>query len=253
MSENLWALREQKKLSVATLAGRAGLPIGLIMEYESGQRSVDVRHISRLARALYIEESEIKLRSDPRPGTGTLERQPRRDDAPRPAEPSAAPAARPPRDRPPHAPRPAPTPRPPLPARPSQITHLQDLLVRLGRPEAEVEAEMGKPLAELDRLAASQLLVKLQAEMKEGKFAERHRAYLPEAVDQFEFRYLTAAQQAGDVLHFTLFDNTTVAGQVIGFGQYNITVRTADGSETTLNKLAIVSYTKPAAGEAQAI
>ena len=112
---------------------------------------------------------------------------------------------------------------------------------------------MGKPLAELDRLAASQLLVKLQTEMKEGKFAERHRAYLPEAVDQFEFRYLTAAQQAGDVLHFILFDNSAVAGQVIGFGQYNITVRVADGSEITLNKLAIVSYTKPTAGEAQAV
>jgi len=253
MSENLWALREQKKLSVATLAGRAGLPIGLIMEYESGQRSIDVRHISRLARALYIEESEIKLRSDPRPGAGTLERQPRRDDAPRPAEPSAAPAARPPRDRTPRPPRSAQAPRPPLPARPSQITHLQDLLVRLGRSQAELEAELGKPLSELDRLTASQLLVKLQTDMKEGKFAERHRAYLPEAVDQFEFRYLTAAQQAGDVLHFTLFDNSAVAGQVIGFGQYNITMRAADGSEITLNKLAIVSYTKPAAGKEQAV
>ena len=225
MSENLWALREQKKLSVATLAGRAGLPIGLILEYESGQRSVDVRHISRLARALYIEESEIKLRSDPRPGAGALENQPRREDTPRPAEPSAPPSARPQRDMSSRPPRPAPAPRPPLPARPSQITHLQDLLLRLGRPQAEVEAEVGKPLAELDRLAASQLLVKLQTEMKEGKFAERHRAYLPEAVDQFEFRYLTAAQQAGDVLHFILFDNSAVAGQVIGFGQYNITVR----------------------------
>ena len=36
MAENLWALREAKRLSVATLASRAGLPIGLIMEYESG-------------------------------------------------------------------------------------------------------------------------------------------------------------------------------------------------------------------------
>ena len=36
MSENLWVFREQKRLSVATLASRAGLPIGLIMEYESG-------------------------------------------------------------------------------------------------------------------------------------------------------------------------------------------------------------------------
>ena len=175
-----------------------------------------------------------------------MERQPRRDEAPRPAEPSAAPAARPPREKAPRAPRPAQLPRPPLPARPSQITHLEDLLLRLGHPQTEVEAELGKPLAELDRLAASQLLVKLQNDMKEGKFAERHRAYLPEAVDQFEFKYLTEAQQTGDVLQFTLFDNSAVAGQVIGFGQYNITVRTADGSEITLNKLAIVSYTKPA-------
>ncbi len=186
MSENLWALREQKKLSVATLATRAGLPIGLIMEYESGQRSVDVRHISRLARALYVEESEIKLHSDPRPGAGTLERQPRRADIPRPAEPSAPQADRPLRDRAPRAPRPAPAPRPPLPARPSQITQLQDLLVRLGRSRVEVEAEVGKPLAELDRAAASRLLVRFQTEIKEGKLPERHRAYLPEAVDQFE-------------------------------------------------------------------
>jgi transcriptional regulator with XRE-family HTH domain len=249
MAENLWALREQKKLSVATLATRAGLPIGLIMEYESGQRGVDVRHISRLARALYVEESEIKLHSDPRPGAGTLERQPRREDSQRPAEPSSPPTDRPPRDRAPRPPRPTPAPRPPLPARPSQITQLQDLLVRLGRSQVEVEAEVGRPLAELDRIAASRLLVRFQTEIKEGRLPERHRAYLPEAVDQFESKYLTAAQQAGEVLHFTLFDNTTVIGAVIGFGQYNITLRLADGSETTLNKLAIVSYTKPAAGK----
>ena len=67
MSENLWALRDQKKMSVAALANRAGLPIGLIVEYEAGQRAIDPRHIGRLARALYVEESEIKLQSDPRP------------------------------------------------------------------------------------------------------------------------------------------------------------------------------------------
>ena len=78
MSENLWALREQKKLSVATLAGRAGLPIGLIMEYESGQRSVDVPPHFPAGACAHIEESEIKLHSDPRPGAGALERQPRR-------------------------------------------------------------------------------------------------------------------------------------------------------------------------------
>ena len=254
MAENLWALREQKKLSVATLATRAGLPIGLIMEYESGQRSVDVRHISRLARALYIEESEIKLHSDPRPGAGALERQPPYREAARPhVEPPPPQAVRPPRDRAPRPPRPAPAPRPPLPARPSQIAQMQDLLGRLGRSQNEVETEIGKPLAEIDRAAASQYLIKLQAEIKEGKLPERHRAYLPEAVDQFESKYLTEAQEAGDTLHFTLFDNTSVIGAVIGFGQYNITVRLADASEVTLNKLAIVSYIKPAAGKEPAV
>lgn len=246
MAENLWALRDQKKLSVATLASRAGLPIGLIMQYESGQRSIDPRHISRLARALYVEDTEIKLHSDPRPGSGPLERQPRREER-RPAAAGEADAPPKPRERISRSPRPAPLPRPPVPARPSQIAHLTDLLTRLGRSQAEVEAELGKPLAELDRMAASEALAKYQTELREGRGAERHRAYLPEAVDRFEFDYLTAVQAAQDTLRFTLFDGATVTGQVVGFGQYSITVRQADGSEVTLNKLALVSYQKPAA------
>ncbi len=244
MAENLWALREQKKLSVATLASKAGLAIGLIMEYESGQRSIDPRHLSRLARAMFVDESDIKLRSDPRPGAGALERQPRRDE-PRPAAPAESPL--PPRERAPRPPKPPLPPRvpaPPGPARASQISHLQDLLVRLGRSQAAVEAELGKPFAELDRVAASQLLNTLQTELRDGKTPERHRAHLPEAVDQFEAKYLTAAQETGARLHFTLFDNAHVAGQVVGFSPYTITVKHDDGSETTLSKLAIVSYTQ---------
>lgn len=242
MADNLWALREQKKLSVATLASRAGLPIGLIMEYESGQRSVDPRHLGRLARALFLEEADIKLRSDPRPGSGALERQARRDEA-RPPVPAPAPTGFAPkaRERPSRLVEP---PRPPAPARPSQLAHLADLIERLGRTQAEVETEAGKPLAQLDRLEASKLLGRLQTEFREGKAPNRHRAYLPEAIDQFEFKYLTAAQEAGDTILFTLFDNTQVQGYVIGFGLYSITVRQVDGSETTVNKLALVSYTR---------
>lgn len=254
MAENLWALREQKKLSVATLASRAGLPIGLIMQYESGQRSIDPRHIARLARALYIEDSEINLHSDPRPGSGPLERQPRREEGRPPAPaPTAAETLPRPRERAFRGPRPAPLPRPPVPARPSQIAHLVDLATRLGRSQADLEVELGKPLAELDRLEASQALAKLQTQLREDRGADRHRAYLPEAVDQFEFMYLTAAQEAGETLRFTLFDGATVSGQVIGFGQYSITVRQVDGSELTLNKLALVSYQKPPASEKEPI
>lgn len=257
MAENLWALREQKRLSVATLASRAGLPIGLILEYEAGTRSVDPRHLSRLARALYVEESEIRLRSDPRPGAGQLERQgARREGAEYPADHPPTPAgplpqsvphspAAQPRARTARPPRPAAEPKPPAPARPSQIAHINDLLQRLGKDRATVEEELGKPIDQLDRLGASQLLVKLQTEVRSTPTPDRRRAYLPEAVDQYEMQYLTRMQDEAAPLHFVLFDGSTLDGIVTGFGPYNITVRQADDSETTLSKLAIVSYRRP--------
>jgi len=254
VAENLWALREQKKISVATLANRAGLPIGLIMEYESGQRSIDPRHLGRIARALYIEESNIKLQSDPRPGMAPLERQPIRE-APRGAPPSppasSLPAPTRVRERPPRPraeSRPPRPPRPSLPPRPNQLLHLENVLKRLRMTSAELEAEIGKPIASLDRGAFSTLLKNLQVKMREAPLPTRHRAYLPEAVDEFEAGYLMAAQKAGDRLHFTLFDGATAEGVIVGFSPYSITIRDAAGAEITLNKLALVSYRRVAGG-----
>ncbi|MCU0500241.1 MAG: hypothetical protein MUC51_00480 [Anaerolineae bacterium] len=110
---------------------------------------------------------------------------------------------------------------------------------------ADLEAQIGKPLSGLDRVAISALLKDLQAKVKDAPTPVRHRAYLPESVDEFEARYLAAAQAAGDHLRFILFDGSSVEGQVIGYGPYSITARQADGAEVTLNKLALVSYTKP--------
>lgn len=264
MADNLWALREQKRLSVATLASRAGLPIGLIMEYESGHRSIDPRHLTRLARALYVEESEIRLQSAPRPGSPPLERQPRREEM----RPAASPNGTPPgalagapassplpaidpaagagarlRERPNRGPRIALEPRPPAPPRPSQLAHLEGLLTRLGRTREALETELGKPFADLNRVEASKLLKELQIEVRTNA-AERHRPYLPEAIDEYELRYLAAARDAGATLHFKLFDNSTLSGQVTGFSPYTITVHEANGNDTTVSKLAIVSYTR---------
>jgi transcriptional regulator with XRE-family HTH domain len=249
MAENLWALREQKRLSVATLASRAGLPIGLIMEYESGQRSIDPRHLNRIARALYVEESQVQLHSDPRPGSAPLERQ-TREDAPgsaSPRPPEKAPAR--PRERPVRGSRPPAEPRPPAPVRPSQITHLQNLLIRIGRTQQNLEAELGKPLTELDRLQASRIATEIQNALRDSS-AERHRAYLPEAVDQYEMMYLMQVREANALLHIRLFDDSTVTGRLIGFGAYSLTLQQEDDSEITVNKLAIVSYTRALGADA---
>jgi len=250
MPENLWVLREQKRISVAALANRAGLPIGVILEYESGQRSIEPRHLDRLARALYVEEAQIRLQSEPRPGAAPLERQSSRNASQLTAGRSAfiAPKTkeRPLRFRS--------EPLPPGPARPSQIAALDNLLQRLERSRITLESELGKPVTELNRAELAQLLRKLQAQVQSSRSPARHRAYLPESVDEFETSYLTAAQEAGATLYFTLFDGSTAEGQIVGFGPFSITVRQADGSELTLNKLALVSYrtaAQPAAGQAR--
>lgn len=137
-------------------------------------------------------------------------------------------------------------PRTPIPPRPNQISHLENVLKRLRMTPAELEAEIGKPIASLDRGAFSTLLKDLQVKMREAPLPTRHRAYLPESVDEFEGHYLMAAQAAGDRLHFVLFDGTTADGVIVGFSPYSITVRDAAGAEITLNKLALVSYRKPA-------
>lgn len=259
MAENLWALREQKRMSVATLASRAGLPIGLIMEYEAGLRSVDPRHLNRLARALYVEETDIRMRGEPRPGATPLE--PPAERSEQLSRPPVRPPAREPTSNAPAAPeqgsrvrmargpRIGVEPKPPAPARPSQLTHLNDLIFRLGLNRDAVEAEMGKPLAEMNRLEASSLLARFQTQMRSAAIVDRHRAYLPEAVDQYELHYLTALRDSRAPVHFVLFDGSSVDGRISGFGPYQITVVPEDGSELTLNKLAVVSYRRAASGE----
>lgn len=68
------------------------------------------------------------------------------------------------------------------------------------------------------------------------------RAALPEGVDQYEFDYLTAAQQVQAALTVKLFNGEVITGALIGFSTYALTLRHSDGREVTLNKLAIAYY-----------
>jgi transcriptional regulator with XRE-family HTH domain len=234
MPEPLWIIREKKGMSVNQLASRSGVPAISITEYESGHaiRSVD---LAKLAKALYVEEWDIEIKSEPRPSVD--QKPPPPKPAPRPERETTDTAK---------APRPAP------PARPSQIEHLLNLCSRqFGKDRVDLEQELGKPLEEMTRTEASKLLNQYQRVLTESRTSahadsplpKRKRAYLPEGVDEFELEYLTAKQESGTVLRFSLFDGQQVTGQVIGFSPYSITIRERDsGDEITLQKLAIAYY-----------
>jgi transcriptional regulator with XRE-family HTH domain len=244
MAEPLWKIRKRKGMSVNQLAARSGVPAISIREYESGQaiRNAD---LPRLARTLYVEEWDIEIKGEPLPKR-----------APRPASapPAPRPAPRPRRAKPP-APQ---APHPPRPARPSQIEHLVTLTTRqFGKDRAALEKEIGQPLEAMTRHEASKLLAHYQQLLAESRPSEppdevktkRRRAYLPEGVDEFELQYLTAQQEAGALLHFTLFDGGRRSGRIIGFSPYSITIQDAEtDEEVTIQKLAIAYYRR-AGGE----
>ncbi len=134
--------------------------------------------------------------------------------------------------------------------RQSQVAHLVSLGKRLGQEQADLENQVGKPLSEMNRREASLLLGTLQRRIVEENPVrpknKRQRPYLPESVDEYEFTYLTAAQQQGATFDFYLFDNSRMSGQITGFSPYAITVRDAEGAEITLQKLAIAYYRRTA-------
>lgn len=252
---NLWEIRKRKGVSLPTLSARTGIPLRVLQDYELGSKPIPYEDLSRIAKALYVEEWEIKTQSDPppeayRPPSTTKAREEKAAAAKVTAP--AAPKARSPK-RAKRTPRPARRkrgPAPAAPARETQLAHLRQLAPLVGKTIEEIEQEAGKPLNELTRQEASRILFRFQEilrERKQQKHEEgahnRKRAYLPEGVDRFELDYLTKAQKEGAILRFHLFDGTEVLGQIVGFSPYAITVR-GNGEEITLNKLAIAWYTR---------
>jgi transcriptional regulator with XRE-family HTH domain len=233
MAQNLWEVRRTKKMKVRDLAAKSGVPAPVIHQYEAGEKPISQAHLRQLARALIVDTWDIKIVSDPKPRS-----------QPGPGGP------RPPR--PPKAPKPK---RPPAPARPSQVDHLLRLAERFPELSRDTfEAQVGKRLEELTARELSDLLRDLQERLRQEQPPaptppfERHRAYLPEGVDEFELKYLTQAQEEGGTLYFTLFNGEQVEGQIIGFSPYTITLRQAGGEEMTLNKLAVAYYRKEGTG-----
>jgi transcriptional regulator with XRE-family HTH domain len=240
MPEDLGKIRKRRKMSVNQLASRSGVPIPTLIEYERGERDISSRDLGRLAKALYVEEWDINYRSSPPP-------------APPPSPPRRERPARPPqpKQKAPKEPKPR---RVSPPARDSQIAHLLTLAVRFDIDQAALEAEIGKPLAELTQKEArtwnGRFMRRVAEERPPKTPIDRKRAYLPEGVDGFEAHYLEEQQQSSASLQFTLFDGQTFEGTIVGFGPYHIVIHEPGGDEITLNKLAIAYYRKDGGGQA---
>lgn len=248
--EDLWKIRQRKQMTVAQLSAKAGIPARLIQEYESSRRPISMENLEKLARALFVDPTEIKPLSAPLPA----------ETAYQPARVQRDVRERPPQSTPPPptrtvSPRPA---RPPqqqqqlqaaqeaqgkLAARESQVKHLQMLGERFGWNQSELEREISTPLGQLTRAEASRWLKQLQERIatERPQKTKRRRPYLPESVDSFEFDYLQEQQRSQSPMEFTLFNGQKLQGKIMGFGPYNITIE-SDQGELTLNKLAIAYY-----------
>jgi len=259
MAKNLWELRMSRRLTVKQLAGKSGISASDIYAYEGG-KPVKMADLAKLAKVFYVDKSEIKIQSDPKP---------KQQQAPKPAatkRPSSPPIASTPA-------KPQTAPSEPAakkektarrPARESQLKHLLSLASKMGQDETAVIETIGKPLTALTEKDAGRWLTQYTEELKAVKAeraaeseskrppdTRRRRYHLPEGVDEFEFNYLTARQEAGDLIAFKLFDGTDLNGRIIGFSPYTITIAQPDGIETTLHKLALAYYTlAPSAEEA---
>ena len=232
MQQDLWRLRFQKRWTINELAERSGVPGLSIHEYEQGRRVRDA-DLSKLAEALDVEPEAIKAESDPKPARRRGQRQPGRP-ARKPPEPKLATL--------------------------SQINHLMALATRLGMSEEDLTAEVGRPMESMQKREMSNLLTEFAARVRKRKAeisedpsgAKRWRAHLPEGVDSFELEYLKEQTRRKRLIAFTLLNGEKFQGRIVGFSPYNITIRTEDDQETTLQKLAIAYYTLAGEGKGAA-
>ena len=114
------------------------------------------------------------------------------------------------------------------------------------KPPVENKPKPEKPVApppvETPPLAALPLAKPVKPKAPPEPKIPTKRAALPEGVDQYEFDYLTAAQQAQAALTVKLFNGEVITGTLIGFSTYALMLRLDDGSELAVQKLAIVYY-----------
>ena len=258
MAKPLAQWRKEKRMKAGQLASKSGVPIQDIVAYEKGE-AIRLEHLSRLAKALYVDEMDIMLQPPPKQKTPPKPASPPPPPQAEAATPAAAEAAPAVQETPPQRKKSRwgkAGPSDNKPARESQLKHLLTLAQKQGEDETAVATKIGKPLTEITEREAGHWLTQYTESLKLYKAAHRaeqeanrppdtrrRRYHLPEGVDEFEFNYLQARQEAGEMVAFTLFDGQRLQGKIVGFSPYQIAIEQADGTETMLHKLAIAYYT----------
>ncbi|HEX8230203.1 MAG TPA: helix-turn-helix transcriptional regulator [Chloroflexia bacterium] len=145
-------------------------------------------------------------------------------------------------------------PHPPGPISEGQLQELSRLAQRLEIDQQQMEARIGKQLADLTRPEARDWIKKLRAIADEIAPSQRvHYGVWPEAQEDREAAYLRQQRDASSRFTFKLFNGEQFDGTLVDFTPYTITIR-PDGSEDemVLRKLAIAYYRRTGQGEATA-
>ncbi|MDQ5823638.1 MAG: helix-turn-helix domain-containing protein [Chloroflexota bacterium] len=145
-------------------------------------------------------------------------------------------------------------PHPPGPISEGQLQELSRLAQRLEIDQQQMEARIGKQLANLTRPEARDWIKKLRAIADEIAPSQRvHYGVWPEAQEDREAAYLRQQRDASSRFTFKLFNGEQFDGTLVDFTPYTITIRPDGGEdEMVLRKLAIAYYRRTGQGEATA-
>jgi sRNA-binding regulator protein Hfq len=144
-------------------------------------------------------------------------------------------------------------PHPPGPISEGQLQELSRLAVRLEIDQQQMEARIGKQLADLTRPEARDWIKKLRSIADEIAPSQRvHYGVWPEAQEDREAAYLRQQRDANATFSFKLFNGEQFDGTLVDFTPYTITVRPSEGDEVVLRKLAIAYYRRTGQGEGAA-
>jgi sRNA-binding regulator protein Hfq len=132
------------------------------------------------------------------------------------------------------------------------LQELSRLAIRLEIDQQQMEARIGKSLADLTRPEARDWIKKLRAIADEIAPSQRvHYGVWPEAQEDREAAYLRQQRDANAPFTFKLFNGEQFDGTLVDFTPYTITVKLSHSDdEVVLRKLAIAYYRRTGPGDA---